>query len=341
MKLQVSQLREFIKYISVIKNTNMSNDLLKYIKVKKGLITKTNLSIYCSMQIDYNEEEEILIDENILKMLLNKTNAPEIEIKKLEDKTVIISDGSNFFDYITEDETLYPQLYETPNGKGSPVGKEIINTIKTARSFVSEDAAATNFRCVHFIDNFVLAITGNLFYIQQFKWKFPNVVLLDDYCDVITQFESCFFNQTSQHYFYDFGLVRYAFLKTEYPTPDVIGRYEMLKNLQANTFTIDKKELVDFCDMANGLTSTKEVYCSFEKDEKLGSVFVRKDLDYSKSCKKKIYVDGDLAKYAFNSRRSINAIKSLPQMHLKCKVASNTLIITSDNTFACFSGVAI
>lgn len=337
IKLKVKDLQDFFKNTASIRPNGMP--LLSYIKYSNRSLSKTNLAIFCNMIVDCDSDEEVLIDEKTLSTLVSKTNSKEININIVGNK-VVLSDGKIHLNHQLEDSSLFPKIYTLPTTTGLPVSKQIIDTIRIARSFISSDESATNFQCVHVLNNCIAAFNFHLFYIKQFKWKFPHTVLMDEHCDIVTQFTSAIFFSSEHHYFYQFGPKLYfAFTKTEYNSPDINQRIEMLNKINEDVFILNKKDLVMFCELANELTPSKQTICSFSEDPQHGSILEINDKDYAKDGKVQIFVDGVLSPFSFNSKIVTTAFKSLPQDKLNCMISNKALVIKDEDSFACFMGV--
>lgn len=342
IKLRVEELNEFFKVSNSIRNTTTMPEL-DYLYLQRDSIGKTNLGMYCKMNLEVvsdNDEFPMLIDENVLKTLLKTTFKTEVEITvNKKDNKVRLSDGKNHFSYSWYDPKLYPKTPEPNNNTSAPVSKSIIDTIKIALNFISESDNATNFQFVHFKDNYIFAVDFHKFYVKKFNFKFPEASLYVDYCNVITQFNSASFSQNDKFYFYKFGSnLIFAFLKYDYTIPDIIPRVEILKKVTEQQFTISKKDVVNFCDSVNTLTPSKQIICSFREDPVLGACLESFDIDYSKEHKKEILVGGILPDFSFNSRTCYNALKSLTQEEFNCVVEKHTLVISDNDSWACFSG---
>lgn len=340
--LKKFQLQDFSKHASGISGGGLP--IFSYIRLAKdGTLSKTNQAISVSYQIDIEgEAEDILLDERTLFNLVNKSNSDVITIK-VEDKAVLISDKINHLNHAREEFSMFPNLPAIPtDSTPMKVTAPIINTIKIARSFIASDDNAANFRAVHIKDNFISAFNFHLFYIKEFKFKFPHVILMDEFCDIITQYSSADFWETQHHYFYRFSSkLMFAFTKTEYTTPDVNTRVDILRNVNTDSFVMKKSDITDFCELANNLTDSKQVICSFAEDPKHGSVLMLQDNDYAKGVKREIKVEGVISQFNFNSKKVIGAFKALPEEALKCTIYNNGLIINQNDYWACFMGAQV
>lgn len=339
--LKKFQLQEFAKHSGGIQGQPLP--ILSYLKLdKNGILSKTNQAISLSYQIDISgEAEDILLDERTLFSLVNKTNSDVITIKN-EGKSIIISDGTNHLNHAVEDFKMFPNLPELPTTNPTRVTSPIINTIKIARGFIATEESAANFRAVHIQGNYIAAFNNHLFYIKEFKFTFPNVILLDEYCDILTQYNSADFWETERHYFYKFNSkLLFVFTKTEFKTPAIDERIAFLKAVNNDKFSIKKSELVDFCELANGLTNSKQIVCSFAKDPVHGSIIFLQDNDYAKGVKSEIKVDGEIQEFNFNSKITISAFKSIPDDQLSCTVVNKGLVINQNNYWACFMGTQV
>lgn len=344
IKLRVEEIQDFFKISSSIKNVSGKPEL-DMIKISNQNIIKTNLQIYCSKRIsvlsDDDDNNDYLVDESMLNSLVKTTFASEITIDKSGNE-IIISDGKNHLNHGYLDPALYSQKLILPDGDGLFVSKDIIDTIRIARSFTSSDENATNFRCVHIKDNYIFGVDFHLFYLKQFKFKFPQASLLNTHCDILTQFNSARFYNSDHYYFYKFdGGMFFAFAKVEEKVPDITPRVEVLSKIDAEAFTISKKDLVNFCELANNLTPSKQVNCSLKQHEAYGTILALQDNDYVKGYKKEIAIGGNLTPFDFNSRCDISAFRSLPQDELNCMIVSHTMVIKERDSWACISGIKI
>lgn len=343
MILRVEELQEFFKLSSTIK-TNLSRPELQYLYIGNGIIRKTNLAIDCVMKIATDDALHIsyLVDEKLLQNLVKSTFKTEIKVFTKDNK-IIISDEKNHLSHGYVDIDSYPSLRKKPAEKGLPVPKSVIDTISVARAFCSGDENATNFRCVSFKDNYIFAIDFNKFYLKCFPFKFPEAMLLSDYCDIITQFMYATFWDTETYFYYEFGIdISFCFSKLEFKVQDISQRIDVLENkITGDKFTISKKDIVNFCDIANNLTPSKQTVCILKQDEKLGAIIYVEDIDYTKGFIKEIISGGSLSDFAFNSKITTSAFKALPQEEFDCIVMSNTLVIKDKDSWACFSGTQI
>lgn len=353
LQIKTFQLNEFAKLTSQIQD-NKANPLLSYLKLTKdGTLTKSNQEIYFTMQVDFllaqssmfrtteaNSplSDDLLIHEDTLFGLVESTKSEAISID-VKNGSVIISDGKTTLKHQVEDIALFPITPKLPETEPILLDKQILQTIKTAKAFCSSDPNQTNFQAVHMNDNYIAGISFHTLYVKEFDQAFTNVIFTHKMIDIITQFESVELFDSDKNYFFKPASGKlFVFTKTEFSTPDFRNQINKVKEVNIDRFKIQKSDIIDFCELANKISSLRVTSCKLSTDSENGSQIILNDTETHKEIKMEVHVDGYAQEYSFSHKLILPPLKALKQNELDCLVASNALIVFEDSSFACFYG---
>jgi hypothetical protein len=350
------QLEDFKKYSSQIQPKVNLNPMLGYIRLSTdGKLTKTDLAMFCSMSVDLVQKQgemfdaanpdiftnDILIDEKTLYGVVNTTSSDEITIKELSDR-IQITDGTGTFGHKKEDVSLYPTIPQIPENFVA-IGSSVLKALKIARVFISKDTKAQHNQAIHINEGMVFGINQFYSYFKIVDSEVPNVTLLKEHANLISDFDAIGFAQTDRFLFFRVGNSEliYAFVKSEWISPSIKAHFDILmkkiEEPEVNKFKIQKKDIVSFCDYVDQVSQNKINVCILE-----GDTIKLSDTNEFNSAIKRIPIEGKADRFTFNNDLIIQGLKALPQTEFNCCMINKGLIIRDqDNSFAYFMGSSI
>lgn len=315
MILQTKQLREFLKWASPIKR----NDLIPvtdHVSISPGSITKTNLTISCTMDID--AKENVLIEEKTLAALLNATK--EETIKITTGKNISLQAGDLKITHPLTPIEQFPSIHSLPESDPIELTEAIIDSLVVAKSFISEMENDGTFKYVHMQPKYIAATDRFKLYYESYD-TLPSLVMHPDDIDLISKMDEPKLYYSEKYYSVKSGNVIYHFVKTEWVTPNFIQLKDRF-NVEGTKFNIEKQDIVEFCNLANAVTDSKLAECVICSDG-----FGLNDTD--KTIMKPMKFPD--INFKFSSRTILPAVKSIPLSTFNCELIYGAIIIKEKN----------
>lgn len=325
MKLQTQQIKEFQRRTSAIKTGNII-PCLSYVmlKVENGICSmiKTNLSIYCKYSFQLNESDQILmIEEQSLNTFVSTTKAMEFDIM-VSDKTITLTDGKLTIPFTTIPHEDFPKFPDNKAVKDPfTLGEDIINAMASAANFLSGNQDNYNF--VHTANNNVFGGHQFAIFIKKYSDNIPDISLPADACNILSQYIELTHYTSGNIDFFNSGSTIYGFTKTEHKCPDYVRIME--KAQTDNHFTVQKSDMVSFCQTAMSLSDEKAPVCSLFMDG-MNAKAVYNNKGKGKGNELVIDIDGAIEK----------EINFSPDVFIKMKHLPYTKLNISVNGFMCF-----
>lgn len=318
MKLQTKQLKAFDSIAGQMK-PNTILPILSYLKFDNGLIIKSNLESFVTMEADF--EGSFLVDEKILMSFVNSVNADEINIE-IKGTTVVISNGKEKITSPTDEVVNYP-VTTFDDLKETELSQEILSAVKIASNFTMDREDAPYAQCVFLGNGMVGATTGYIAYVEKTKEKLPEIVLEKSAVSAIKNFHSVTFSQNDSHQFFANHIFKFGFVKKE---TKYINLAPFVKLPNEEKIKINKSEIIRFCDTCINSSQSRAIVSKIEKD-KLSMIDSAYGIDYEKP------LEVELKDFSFNSVFMSKMLKAIPAEEVYFIRSDKKYIVTDDNNF--------
>ncbi len=347
ISLSVEQLRDYQRRTMYIqKNTTLPS--LAYLKLErrnnKHYITKSNLRCTCVALVNSTcalaEHETLLLDDRIFMSFINLTKSQDVIIS-WDESQIKLSDGRNNVKFAKQNPTDFPK---TPSFAGAQANftfnKKHLDAISIAKNFVLNTESGGNYKFVHVGDNFISAFHTNYFYINNQFQNLPVIRIDAEMAEVITGIEELKFAHKDNHYFFLATNMIYIFTMQEGNSPNVKSVFDRFAGVSTEkNFTLNKEDVLEFCNMSNMVTEAGMADCSFYPDTtKVDLKLV--DSSYNREVHKSLDLKGSMDQFNFDSKLLIGPMKSIPYDVWKCKTVQNNFMITGENEYFNFMGLA-
>lgn len=319
MKLNVSQLKQFKSISSNVRNNGII-PILSYLKFSNGAITKSNLESFVIMEADF--KGEMLIDENALMTFIEFTSAEQIEAT-VKGNSILITDGKAKVTSPTEDIKNFPAIAEDQNPPVN-LGSDVIDAIRVAINFTVETKTSPYTDCIFLGDEIIAASTGFTAFIKPLQ-AVPEIIITSQVASSLIKFESLLFSETDTYQFFSSGTVKFGFVKDDTKFLNMKGFAVVSGN---DPITIEKGDLVKFCDICASNSKGRPVSASIEKN-KLTMV----DSEYGINIE--IPLSENLDDFTFNPVIMAKLLKAVPDNSLTFTRSTNKYFITGPSGFVC------
>lgn len=271
IKIKTSELSSFFKRASSIK----SSDFLPIYTYLKFECQKDTAKIYKSnghafiihdIEVDSTEKKSFLIEEKMIRALVEKTNAKEItfEIKasrKIEHEKEVTVDNISFSDGLNkmkcqspvhtiftpipaikkEDQIVLPATVVESLFLAKSVSKTK-ESIKTWMAYVHINEVSKN-------NHFIVGMADGIMYFKKFNLELPSMILEPETCSTIGMYGEMNYSKSDNYHVFDVGITVFGFihLETVSKAPDitvVTNQFDDKIN-----FIIDRKELIGYCEI--------------------------------------------------------------------------------------------
>lgn len=333
MQLSTQKLKEFRAATANIKQNSLY-PALAYLLIKGGKIYKSSMDTFCSM--DIAAEETVMLEQKGLFAFLDYSKSETITINI--GKSIELTDANKKrAELPLMDPDSFPVMpVADPEAVFSKLDKQHIDAMFISTNFASELDTATNLRFVHLKSNYISAFDMFKLYFEDFGQELPSMLLLPDEVKILSQFQEIEAASSGNNNFFKVGNFMFSFIKSEYSTPDLRALAEKFMQPGVN-ISIEKQELIDFCNYANTTGDSKELTCTM--NEKGISM---QDVNFGKTANVDMDFPGEF-EFNFNSRTIIDALKVLPISFKDCTVIKSGiqtgLCVKEGKSIACFAGL--
>ncbi len=325
-KINTQLLREFVKNTSSIRPGKMIPGESYYL-FEKDRVTKTNTITFCSFSLKFDTDKPFLVEQQKLHSVLSATKDEYITVT--DGKSIEINDTKYKTSHPVMSVENFPGVPNAPEEDGCDIDQFDIDALSIAKSFVSPNENLPHLQVIHMNENYIAATDCYIMYYEKFDKHFPNILFSKDDVSIIQQYTMGRIFDTEKRYFFSAGDYLYSFAKTEAKTPDFNTVVSKLSD-SSGGFTIDKKELITFCEIANSYTGSAIPSCVLS-NEKISLIS-------SKNEKVEMPVTlGNDFEFAFNSRYLLPALKAIPVSELKCSIPNtqHKAIVIKEDNFIC------
>lgn len=297
MKLQTKELLKFNSVAGQMKPNN-SLPILSYLKFEDGIITKSNLESFVTMEADF--KGSFLIDEKILMSFVNSISADEVDIK-INDNSVTISHGKEKMISPTEPLINFPAI-SSEELDNIEFSDGIMSAIKTSINFTVENDSVPFAQCVFIGNGLIGATTGHIAYIEKTEEQLPEIVIERNVAAAIKNFNTISFSQNDRYQFFTNHIFKFGFVKKE---TKYINLNPFVKLPKEEKIMVNKSEIIKFCDACVSSSKSNVIIASIVNN-KLSMVDANYGLDYEKP------LSVNLKDFTFNPALMGKMLKSLP-----------------------------
>ncbi len=345
IQLSIARLQDFQKRTQYIQR-HTTLPMLSYLKlhVENGNfhLTKNNLAAICVMVVGENAPPDtptLLLDDRILFSYLSAAAAKQITIT-WTDKEIQLTDGKQPVTFQRQDPTDFPrtpEFNEATNEYKMPT--ELLATLAVAKNFVNDSETAGNQKFIHLRGEYVFAMSTNCFFLcNRFK-DLPELRLDKQQADILSGLQEVEFGSIGNHYFFLAGDSIFIFTKQEGQSPAAISNIHERLRLPGKEFQIMRDELTSFCNVANMVSEGPLVPCSMVPAGPVCSLRMV-DASFNRGTSRDVMVTGTFDQFNFDSRLFQTPMKAIPYEILEAKTNQNNFIITGQDEYFCFIGMA-
>lgn len=318
MKLQTKELRMFKPFAANI-TPNRVLPIFSYLKFENGTITKSNMESFVTMKATVTGS--FLLDEKILMSFVDAVDSEEINVE-IKGKSAILSCGKERMQSPTDDIVNYPII---TNGvsESTTLTPEIMEQLKVASNFTRESDNTPYTQCIFVGKGIVAATSGFIAYIKKVTEDLPEIIINKDVVSSIKNFDHLEFSQNETYQFYKNGIFKFGFAKTEAAFVNMLP-FSIIP--EGEEYSIDKNEVIKFCDTCVNSCQGRPVYVSIEND-KLNMDDKAYEINYEKVLSSK------LPEFVFNPVFMSKLLKSIPDTLVTFNRAGAKCYITGDSGF--------
>lgn len=321
MKLQTKQLKTFNSIAGGMKQNNIL-PITSYLKFEDGYITKNNMESFVTMEADF--KGKCLIDEKILMSIVNATNEETIDVE-VKNKSVILSYGNKKATSPTDDLINFP-VNDEADIKEIEISKEIINEIKVAANFTSENESLPFTGCV-FVGHGIIAACNNfIVYTQKVNTELPEIIIEKNVASAIRNFDTVSFSENNSYRFYTNHIFRFGFVKTETKFVNMKSFSVIPENNNYETVTVNKNEIIEFCEVCVNSCTGRAITASIK-----GDVLSMVDSAYEIDLKHPMSTK--MPDFSFNPILMLKMLKSLPDQELTFIRGKERYVVTGKSGF--------
>jgi DNA polymerase III sliding clamp (beta) subunit (PCNA family) len=347
IKVPVSELKEFLARARGIKENGVL-PILAYIKLdcegSSATLTKTNLNSFIvhQLKVKCKKNVTVLLDQKILNALIAQSKSEEITIE-LEAKKVLLSDGDLKLRFELMDHTSFPTIPENESMDKTIFNQAMIESLHLSQNNTDPKRGNPFFEHVHINPNgkgsYIFGTNSTVIYYRHFDEKLPTISLDQDTVHSISQYTELVFSENGNYNFFDSGNTLYGFIKPDFKASDIMS---IMKGGDGKSvFTMDKKSVVEFCQLVNKINPGILAYVFFA-DAGKKSIMLRYANDEFNVSTDRFYdveKSGTIRDFCFNPTHMLPLLKDLPYDQLKFNICDNNNCYITTEDDAEFIGV--
>lgn len=339
--ISISELKRFLNNAKSIKD-NKIIPILSYIRLecneKASTLTKTNLNSFVVTEIeaDFKKNVIILIEEQTLSGCVNYSRGKEIKIS-ISGKNVVLNDGFREVkcQHITDP---FPSIESNTSDDKFEFNRDILSSLSVAKShaLAAADKSIREWKCfIHMLPingkSHVVGVNGAVSYFKSFKGKLPKISIDPETVSIISNFPQVEYRSNDRYDFFSHLGTTYGFIKSETSCPQFETVLEKFKS--ENSFVINRKELVGFCEMTvniNGSSVPPEV-CLRDAGKEVLMTF--DDISGNQSASETLNTDNKtfmLDDIFFLPKNMLIVLKELKADKIKISKIFGNMIISTD-----------
>lgn len=343
IKIPISDIKRFITAAKPIRDTKLL-PIYAYVKLhcegNEGIFYKSNGTSFVVFNVsaDFKENQTILIEEKTLFGFVEHSSGKEIKISTKGD-IVNLYDGARTISCKVPPIEHFPAIQPKDSEESIVMDGNVLSALFLANSHIlppADQAMRAPASFVHLTPVgklfYIAAWNGMVAYFKSFKEKIPNVSLDPDVISVISKFEILSYSRCGNYDYFDGGGVSYGFIKAECKTPDVSIMVERLK--QDVKFTLDRKPLVDFCEMVIDVNSSSvPPIVSMGETSSTSLLMTFTDISENQNAVEKITVTGKVSldePFVFQPKNMLTVLKDLGCEKITMSYVQKNMLITSE-----------
>lgn len=340
ISIDIKELKKFLAAARNIKDRNIL-PILAYVKLecKEGVatITKTNLDSFvtCTIDASFEGDTTILIDEKTLSSTVAYSTSNIITIS-VKDNNVIMDDGVRKNRCATQDSKLFPRIEGNKDLQKYSLSADVLSSLSIAKQHTFQSNEKNQWECyVHVIKGdkktLIGAANGFVLYLKMFTDNIPSMVLSPDTVYAVAGLPYADYSSSERYDFFESVDVAYGFIKPLSARPGLGFIWDKL--VSENSFTVSRKELIQFCEMVismNGSSIVPEVYI---KDDGSDITLLFDGPSDAQGAKQNIKAKGKSSSFPetrFQPKNLIVAMKDLGVDTVNLTKISGNVLITSD-----------
>lgn len=324
MKLQTNQLRDFLRRSTGIQPSS-TYPITDHILIQPGKISKTNVEVSCSMNIEGGET--ILVEEKTLAAVVNNTNNMEVTITD-KGKKVTIDDAYMPLSHAVTDPTLYPQIPSLPESIPFLITPEISSSLSDALKFVSDNPNTGPWRYVNVCPDHIAATDGTRMYYDKVDSGL-SLLLSDNMVKVISSLKECKLYDDERHFFIAADGIIFSFTKIEGNSPDFNSLINHFSSNKGESFIIEKSVFTDFCERVMAISSSVPALCEIN-NKGLKLINAEKDASYN--------IDLPDISFKFSPKVLLPAIRVIDVDDLLFTQSGKALVVNQSSKTYLFQG---
>ncbi len=320
MKLKIKDLKKFNAVAGGMQQNRLL-PILNYLKFHEGYITKSNLKSFVIMESDF--KGSVLLDENILYSFIERLSGEFVDVE-VKGKSVFLSSGKEKISHSFEDVINFPIVPDEPENSYL-LPEEVMGQIKIASNFCVDIDDAPAARYVYVGNGMVCAMNGIIVYINKGSEDCPKIMLDKNSIQGIKNLGQVHFSENEQYNFFSTPSFRLGFIKAEVGFLD----FQPFLTMQPKEggVTMDKGELLNFCETAVKITAGMGVIAAKITGEKISMEDGKYGIAYEKNISKKI------DDFMFNPIYMAQQLKSLPDDELTFTKKEGRYYVTGESGF--------
>lgn len=267
MKIKISELREFLKRSAKIKSKGIipvHDYLLVEFDRETVSITKSNGNAFCKHTIEEDNEGKgvFLVEEKRVSALVANAKGEHLTFAT-KGKQVIVTDATNKLTLQGEDPKTFPAFPEMDDAKRFELDPQTLAALFEARNFTSIIESNLHYVYCHERGgiHYIEATNQQVLYSKKFDRELPFLALSPETCGIVTSFDMVQYFSAGNYDFFDTSRTLYGFIKTEYQPVNFAPVYESID--RAQTLTLTKAPVVDFCALVSSLATYKSPIIRF------------------------------------------------------------------------------
>lgn len=242
MKLSVKELKAFKQNASHIKSNHIL-PICGYLKFQDNTVTKHAMHAACIQDIKCSER--CLISENVLFSFIEGCHSEEIAVK-IDEKSVTLIDKNRKIISPTAAIEHFPRADFSGEGQ-IDIPNECGWAIKEAAQFCATNKDASHMDYVYVGNRSVGATNGTIIYTKDVGVDLSKMVLSREIIGIAFKLDDVKVSQSDRHYFFQWGNVRYIFLKTDQSFWGIGSMGKMPEDIPK--IEVNKSEIIAFNDL--------------------------------------------------------------------------------------------
>jgi hypothetical protein len=343
IKIPISEVKKFIGAAKPIKDTRLL-PIYAYVKLScdgdAGVFYKANgiSFVVCDVNAEFKKSDSFLIEEKTLFGFVQYSSGKDLMISKKGD-IVTLNDGSRNISCKVPPAEHFSAIQQKNDEESVVLTEVIINSLFLAKNHIfqptdTEMRPPSSFVHMTKVDkvNYIAAWNGQVGYLKSFKEKLPTLSLDPEAITTISKFQIVSYSRVGNYDYFDGGGISYGFAKHEVKTPDITKLVENFK--QQQTFTVNRKPFVDFCEMVINVNSSSIAPIVSISPAKNSVLLNFKDASENQNAEESVPAIGEIGlkePFHFQPKNMLTVLKDLGCEKVSMSYVQQNLIIKADD----------